>query len=155
MIGWRWLRLKTARRRLLRGLAAYERQHYPVAFRFFTASASAGNANAQYQLGRMFARGHGVISNAPDAVTWFRRAAEQGHAASQFELSLAYARGHSPERLSEFRNWYRIAADHDSNSAEQTASLLFPNGLAVAKDPAEAFRWSLAAAQQGLAESQA
>ncbi len=73
----------------------------------------------------MFARGHGVISNAPDAVSWFRRAAEQGHAASQFELSLAYARGHPRERLPAFRNWYRYAADYDSDSAEQAVIVTF------------------------------
>ena len=92
MIGWRWLRTKIARRRSSWGLAAYGRKNYPTALRLFTASANAGNAEAQYQLGVMFARGHGVISNVPDAVSWFRRAAEQGHAAAQFELSLAYAR---------------------------------------------------------------
>ena len=40
-------------------------------------------------------------------------------------------------------------------AAEDNRQLLFPNGLEVTQDPAEALRWSRAAAEQGHAEAQA
>ena len=42
-------------------------------------SARAGDAEAQYQLGRLYASGDGVLQNGADAALWYRCAAEQGH----------------------------------------------------------------------------
>ena len=45
--------------------------------------------------------------------------------------------------------------ERDETAAEGNRQLLFPNGLEVTQDPAEALRWSRAAAEQGHAEAQA
>ena len=49
-----------------------------VALWYFRA-ASAGHAEAQYQLGLLFLAGKGVVSSRKEAVKWFRKAAAQGH----------------------------------------------------------------------------
>src|SRR5258706_7639566 len=83
-------------RALRAALAAYAREDYPAAARMLTTLAQAGDPEAQYRLGLLFARGKGVLGNLGDGIVWYRRAAEQGHAEAQFELSLAYLYGGPP-----------------------------------------------------------
>ena len=47
-----------------------------------------GDAEAQFLLGFMYAKGRGVLEDDKEAVKWFRKAAEQGHAEAQFNLGL-------------------------------------------------------------------
>lgn len=53
------------------------------------ASAEAGNALSQYNLGRRYADGDSFPHDAVEAVTWYRLAAAQGHAIAQLNLGLA------------------------------------------------------------------
>src|SRR5438552_1990792 len=88
--GWR------AGRQLARGIAAYARGDHSRALRAWSRAAAAGQAEAQYRLGLLYARGHGVLADLPDAVAWYRRAAEQGHLGAQYQLSLIYQKGPGP-----------------------------------------------------------
>jgi TPR repeat protein len=45
------------------------------------------NANAQYNLGRMYADGGGVFKNNATAVEWYQKAAKQGHTDAQRQLA--------------------------------------------------------------------
>jgi len=57
--------------------------------------AEQGSAEAQYNLGLMYANGDGVPQNDEEAVRWYRLAAEQGDANAQFNLGGMYRRmGH-------------------------------------------------------------
>ena len=64
-------------RTLRTGLAAYAQDDYGGAFRQLDKAAQAGDAEAQYRLGLLYARGKGVIGSLGDAIAWYRRAAEQ------------------------------------------------------------------------------
>ena len=57
------------------------------------ASAEAGDAVAQYNLGVMYVNGQGVPQDNEQAVQWFRAAAEQGLADPQDQLGLMYIHG--------------------------------------------------------------
>ena len=50
-----------------RGADAYERQHYAAALKAWSTAASAGDPEASYRLGLLYARGHGVLANLADA----------------------------------------------------------------------------------------
>ena len=52
-----------------------------------------GDADAQENLGRMYAYGVDVPQDDAEAVKWFRRAVEQGHVDAQFNLGVMYAEG--------------------------------------------------------------
>ena len=80
-----------------------------------TRAAAAGQAEAQYRLGLLYARGHGVLADLPDAVAWYRRAAEQGHLGAQYQLSLIYQKGPGPN--AEAGRWYQLAAERDKAAA--------------------------------------
>ncbi|MBF1271437.1 MAG: sel1 repeat family protein, partial [Neisseria sp.] len=55
--------------------------------------AKQGNAQAQFNLGLMYANGQGVRQDDAQAVQWFRKAAEQGVAEAQYNLGVMYANG--------------------------------------------------------------
>ena len=63
---------------------------YTTAFEEFAPLAQAGDADAQYKLGVMYAEGHGVSADGTQAVYWFRKAAEQGNADAQLYLGVMY-----------------------------------------------------------------
>lgn len=54
-----------------------------------------GDAESQFRLAKIYARGTGVVGgpNPPEALKWLRRAAEQGIAEAQFELGMLYDTG--------------------------------------------------------------
>lgn len=65
------------------------------------AKAEKGDAQSQYELGRIFARGNlGVVKDAVEAVKWYRRAAEQHHPVAQFSRGVSNDNGHPCNRRS-------------------------------------------------------
>ena len=63
------------------------------AVRWYRLSADQGNADAQYNLGFMYANGLGVPQDEAEAVRWYRLSADQGNALAQNNLGLRYANG--------------------------------------------------------------
>ena len=54
----------------------------PAAVELYRKSASAGNTDAMFQLGRLYERGEGVKKDDSEALRWFRLAATGGHKAA-------------------------------------------------------------------------
>lgn len=46
---------------------------------WYRKAAEQGDAAAQYNLGWMYWKGHGVWQSDTEAMKWYRKAAEQGH----------------------------------------------------------------------------
>jgi tetratricopeptide (TPR) repeat protein len=78
--------------------AAIERGDYKEAYRLIKPLAEQGNAEAQYNIGGMYAEGRGVPQNYGKAVKWFRKAAEQGNAMAQYNLGGMYFIGRGVPR---------------------------------------------------------
>ena len=55
--------------------------------------AEQGDADAQFNLGVMYANGEGVPQDAAEAVRWYRLSADQGNASAQNNLGLSYSNG--------------------------------------------------------------
>ena len=72
---------------------AYNMGDYDTALREWRPLAEQGDADAQYNLGLMYADGVGVPENDAEAVKWYSKAAEQGHAQGQTNLAAMYALG--------------------------------------------------------------
>ena len=76
--------------------------------------AEQGDADAQWELGYMYAEGRGVEKNDKEAAKWFRKAAEQGDAVSQYELGRLYAKGKGVDQdYEKAMKWIRKAAETD------------------------------------------
>ena len=85
------LALPAAGQDFQKGYDAHERGDYAAALREFRPLAEQGNGKAQYNLGLMYANGHGVKQDYAEAVKWYRLATEQGFAYAQNNLGLMYA----------------------------------------------------------------
>ena len=75
------------------GLAAYQRQDYAAALKFWRPLAEQGHAKAQHNLGLMYYSSRGVPQDFAEAAMWYRMAAEQGNATAQWFLGVTYYTG--------------------------------------------------------------
>ena len=74
--------------------------------------AEQGVAEAQNNLGVMYAKGRGVRQDYAEALRWYRQAAEQGYAEAQYNLGAMYFTGggvHQDFHLS--KEWFGKACD--------------------------------------------
>ena len=76
-----------------KGFDAYKSGDYATALREWNPLAEQGDANAQFFMGMMYEKGHGVPQDYKTAVKWWILAAEQGNAFAQFNLGLMYRKG--------------------------------------------------------------
>lgn len=119
------------------------------------AKAKAGDAGAQYQLGRMYYIGDGVRLDYTQAEFWFRKGAEQGDPNSQFMLGGLYHFGQSvPQDDGKAFNWIVKAAQQGHIDAEFYIATCFNAGWGVPRDDAKEVIWLRKAAEQGDARSQ-
>ena len=80
--------------------------------------AEKGDANAQFELGGLYARGQGVETNMAEAVKWCRKAAEGGHTKAQLILGITYLEGkYVKQDYAETEKWWRKVADKDGTVA--------------------------------------
>ena len=66
----------------------YREGNYKEAAMWFRKSAEQGLANAQYNLGKMYFEGRGLVQSDSEAVKWLRKASEQGVAEASYTLGL-------------------------------------------------------------------
>ncbi len=102
------------------------------------ASAEAGNAEAQNDLGLACSIGFGVPQDYAEAARWHRLAAEQEHAEAHYSLGLAYGPGRGvPQDYLQAHLWFNLAASRMTGELRERAvgnrdraeNLLTPDGL--------------------------
>ncbi len=107
--------------------------------------AEAGDAQAQFQLAESYYRGEGTARNYAQALKWYRTAAENGHAKAQYQMG--YLHQHGPAMVdkddSKAFEWYLKAAKQGHVSAQTKVSLMYQRGKGVARNPAQARKWSM------------
>ena len=90
------------------------------AVRWYRLAAEQGLAEAQFNLGFMYANGEGVLKDEAEAVRWYRLAAEQGDAHAQFNLGLMYDKGEGVLKDSVLAHmWSNIAGANGNASARK------------------------------------
>jgi uncharacterized protein len=115
------------------------------------------DAEAQFQLGLYYLSGRDALHYPSIGVKWLTKAAEQGHAMAQHNLSMIYltglkARGPAATWMAELQT---LSTGEKPAGAVANSALLYPEGLDVAADAAQAFKWAKAAAAQNLGVAQA
>jgi TPR repeat protein len=106
--------------------------------------AEAGNAEAQFKLGNLYAEGKVVPNDFAEAAKWFRKAGDQGHAEALYSLGIIYANGFSvPVDFAEGYVLFCLAAKSGFESAtedcDSLAGELSPEELALANKRIEEF----------------
>ncbi len=126
--------------------AAYDRGKYAVALELWQPLAELGDPDAQTGLGNLYLGGYGVARDEAAAMAWFRKAAERGDANGQFSLaSLYYGR----KEYSPAASWYRRAAEQGNPLAQIRLARLYAEGVGLARDDLQAFKWFAVAAVRG------
>ena len=124
------------------GIEAYQERDYLKAVQVWRPLAQAGDREAQYRLGVMYAEGKGVAPNDADAALWFERAAEQGEPMAQYNLGASYAEGTGVRKdMAAAAKWFRRAADQGVPLAQLNLGLLYAGGNGVPMDNVEALKW--------------
>ena len=119
-------------------------------------AAEQGDADAQYELGRMYNKGEGVPPDGQEAVRWLQLAAEQGNANAQNKLGVMYANGEGVSQdYQEAGRWFRLAAEQGNALAQNNLGRMYNKGEGMPQNYGEAARWYRLAAEQGNANAQA
>ena len=89
--------------------------------------ADSGAADAQVNLGLMYAKGEGVPKDAAKAVEWYQKAAVQGDEAAQFSLGLSYLIGDGvPEDSVLAYAWLNLSAAQGNENAKGVRDIVIP-----------------------------
>jgi TPR repeat protein len=132
------------------GVTAAVRGDYATAFKLWQPLADAGAANAENNLGALYAHGLGVAADDSHAFKLYRAAADQGLADAENNLGYAYELGLGvPKDVAMALKWYQAAADQGNDRAELNLGLFYENGVAVPKDLIAAAMWLGLASSMG------
>jgi len=109
---------------------------------------------AQYSLGRMFAKGTGVIQDYQKAEKWYRLGAEQGLPEAQSTLGKMYLQGQGvPQNYQEAEGWFRKASDQGNSHGQHLLGMMYRDGLGLKQDDVEAYKWFTLSATQGYEDA--
>ena len=113
------------------------------------------DADAQWNLGEMYAYGKGVAKDENMAVVLYRKAAKQGNAQAQVNLGWCFANGVgvAMDKKTAYK-LYRKAAEKGNAQAQVNLGLCFANGAGVAKNQETAYECYRKAAEQGNSAAQ-
>ncbi len=137
-------------------ITAISKQDYTTALKLLRPLADQGDADAQSNLGHMYAHGQGVTNDDAEAVKWYRKAADQGNAEAQNNLGVMYQEGRGVAKSdTEALKWYREAAEQGNAEGEFDLGVTYQEGRGVDKNDAEALKWYRKAADQGFKPAKA
>ena len=85
------------------GVDAWSRGEYRKAVEEWRPAAIAGDADAQFNLGVMYAQGRGVVRDDVQAIVWYRKAAGRGDARAVLDRMRAQRQGRRIDRCP--KNW--------------------------------------------------
>ncbi len=117
--------------------------------------ANQGDAEAQFILGRMYAKGQGVQRNDKKAVKWYQLVANQGIAEAQVRLGTMYEAGRGvPQDYKKAMELYERVAKQGNAEAQAKLGTMYAKGRGVPQNYKKAVEWYRLAADQGNAEAQ-
>lgn len=136
------------------GLDAYNRGDFAAALKEWQPLAEQGDANSQYNMGLLCARGQGVAQDYKQAITWYQKAAEQDVPAAEYNLGVMYANGQGVTvNQAEASKWFLKAAQQGVGDAASGLATIYSEGDGAFKNYNEAAKWYRTAADQGIASA--
>ncbi|GGE05521.1 hypothetical protein GCM10011529_09870 [Polymorphobacter glacialis] len=131
------------------GVELWRTGDYPAAVAMWTPFASAGDADAMFNIGQAYKLGRAVPKDVVIARDWYRRAALKGHLPAQANLGiLLFQAGEKQEAI----RWLRAAADKNEMRAQYVLGVANWNGDSIPRNLTLAYAYLSRAAAQGLPE---
>ena len=110
--------------------------------------ATAGDIDAQYEMGLRSADGDGVPQDYAEAMRWFTKASERGSPEAQLKLGLGYMKGIGvPYDENQGVMWLKRAANSGNAWAQKALSNLYILGYGLPKDYVRAYTWAKIASE--------
>ncbi|UVO52361.1 SPOR domain-containing protein [Sphingomonas sp. SUN019] len=132
------------------GVDAWSRGDYRKAVDEWRGPATAGDADAQFNMGQAYKLGRGVAVDQAIAIEWYRKAALQNHAQAQDNYALAlFQDGKKAEALP----WLEKSVARDEKRTQLVLGTMLFNGDAVTKDWTRAYALVTRSSQQGLPQA--
>lgn len=117
--------------------------------------ATSGDAQAMYEVGRMYERGRGTEANMKQAVLWFERAAQKGQSSARARLGILYLEGQGvPQDYTKAYENLSSAAKDGVPAAQYFLALMYEEGHGVRANSAAAMTWYKKAAEGGYYQAQ-
>ena len=114
------------------GIAAYQANDLPLAYKSFLVAAKEGHADSQFNVALMYERGIGIGRDEKEAVVWYGKAASQGSSVAQFNLGVLYENGRGTEiDFAKANEWYRRASVQGDALAIGNLGMLYLRGQGV------------------------
>jgi TPR repeat protein len=114
------------------GIAAYQANNLPLAYKEFRAAAETGHVDSQFNLALMYENGIGIDKDEKEAIVWYRKAAEQGSAFAQYNLAVLYENGRGAAvDFAQANEWYRKASVQGDPLAIGNLGMLYVRGQGV------------------------
>jgi TPR repeat protein len=114
------------------GIAAYQANDLPLAYKEFLAAAERGDADSQFNVALMYEQGLGVGKDEQEAVVWYGKAAAQGNSAAQYNLGVLYENGRGTTiDYAKANEWYRKASAQGDALAIGNLGMLYVRGQGV------------------------
>ena len=137
------------------GQAAYDRGDFNAAYNEWLPLAEAGDAEAQFRVGRLYDVGEGRPADWPKAVKWYEKAFEQGNVKAAFNLALRYEFGDGvPKNYEKAYVYYRYAAERNFARSQVSLSYFYFTGRAAKKNYSEGFKWLFIAKNRGAGNTE-
>jgi TPR repeat protein len=123
--------------------------------RQYQSGADQGDANAEYELGQMYARGWGVTQDFAQANYWYQKAAGQGFTKAIYAVGCQYYYGDGVlQSYSEALVWFHRAADQGDAIAQEALGGIYYHGAAVPQSYSEAMAWYRRAADENYSKAE-
>ena len=114
------------------GIAAYQANDLPLAYKEFREAAENGHVDSQYNLALMYEKGIGTAKDEKEATVWYRKAAARGNTFAQYNLAVMYENGRgTPVDYAQAHDWYRKAVAQGDPLAIGNLGMLYARGEGV------------------------
>lgn len=129
-------------------------RNYVDAYSVFIRESRGENAEAEYCLGLMYARGQGIEKDYPAALSWFQRAYDHGYSNAGYFLGKMHLLGLGTERNAEkAAKFFESVAKSDARAMYELGIMNFSD-RDMPRDLHKSAEWMLRAANAGNAEAQ-
>ena len=122
---------------------------YARAYNIFMTNAREGDADAEYSLGMMYARGQGVPKDYEAALSWFQKAHEKGHKGATYFLGKMYSTGVGVQKDSRAAERLFLKCADEDVRAQYEIGLLYFRDDDIPRDLERSAKWMLRAANNG------
>ena len=134
----------------------YNTGNYVQALNSFYALAKEGDADAQYNVGLIYANGKGVKQDMAQAMEWYEKAAKAGQGDAAYNLGIIYynMEESNPQRYDRAKRWYTLAAEKGVSQAENNLASMYLDGKGGEKNSIKALGLFKSAAEKGNVNAQ-